>query len=231
MTFTNHMINSIQSPIQAQRGVALIVSMVMLVVITLISVAVMGGSRLEWMMATNSRAQNDANIRAEAALRDGEAAARGLGNPDTFAGWGTPDDAFFHTPYPGDPVTPEPLNLNLRDPNNWGGLGANATTVAPAGTVNEFVVEYMGCRNTSGAACATTPECSTIAGDSCIYTFRIWGFASDNNNRGSTRITQSLYVRNVTIFILSGSGSHFASSVQYMRLGYAEIYNTQIPDS
>jgi len=61
-----------------QQGVALIISMILLLVITLIGVAVMGGSRLEWLMANNSHFQSDAAMRADATLRVAESKITGV---------------------------------------------------------------------------------------------------------------------------------------------------------
>jgi type IV pilus assembly protein PilX len=55
-----------------QSGSALIVSLVILVVMTLIGITAMGGSSLQERMAGNSRDMSIAFQAAEAALRDGE---------------------------------------------------------------------------------------------------------------------------------------------------------------
>lgn len=193
-----------------QRGIALIVSMVMLVVITLIGVAVMGGSRLEWLMVNNSLFQTDTNIRVESALREGEAAAR-LFDPIAVASWGIADQFFFN-PTAGSPPTGETLLPDPTNPMNWTGAitAADATTVAPGGTVNKYVVEYMGeCGVGVTAGGCNTPCAGALP---CIYTYRIWAYSSDNTNKGATRIAQSTFIRTDT-----------GTTTTYDRVGYAEI--------
>lgn len=194
-----------------QYGVALIVSLVMLVVITLIGLAVMGGSRLELLMTNNTRYQTDVAIRAEAALRDGEIVVAAIADPDA-----TPLPlGFAVTPLPADP----------RNPSNWNGtLPVNATTLTPVSTTNRYVVEYMGCRHSSSTlpnfACGT-PRATTCIDPNrpCIDTYRVWGYATDNS--GSTRIAHSVFVRQQP----GPPGMPFS----FRRIAYAEITNDQPP--
>ncbi len=60
------------SPAQRQRGVVLVVALIMLVVITLLGVSAMQVTSLEERMAGNMRDRSLAFQSAEAALRDGE---------------------------------------------------------------------------------------------------------------------------------------------------------------
>jgi len=206
-----------------QRGVALVVSLVMLVVITLLGVAAMSGSRLEWLMASNTLFQTDAAVRVESALRDGETAARvTVNNPTTFP-WGNPDE-FFHTSSPGDLLPADPLPADPRNPANWNSpelsTAADATTVAPAGTVNKYLVEYMGCSYTGGGSCPLLPSNP----NSNIYTYRIWAYSADNNKKGGTRIAQSTFTMTDKVLASSHPPPSFA------RIGYAEIYNDKAPN-
>lgn len=200
-------INTLNRSSPSQRGVALIVSMVLLVVITLIGVTVMSGSRLEWLMVNNSFTQSDALTRAEAALRDGEARAVALGDPAVFSGWATADELFS---------VADPLAFNPRTPTNWSGSSpaianaADATTIKPS----KYIVEYMGCSVVGGGNCLLV--CPTAT---CVDTYRIWAYSSDENDKGSTRIVQSTFIRTV----ISGGAPTFS------RIGYAEIYNDQAP--
>ena len=163
-----------------QRGAALIVSMVLLVAITLIGVFVMSGSHLEWLMASNSRFQTDAEMRAEAALADGEKDIKtNIPNPLTF-GWPTPDAYYATADIPSDP----------RDISNWvaGSFTTNnASTVPPA----VYFIEYLGCTVTAG-----TTGCQTV-GTTSIQTYRIWAYASDS--KGAARIAQLTLADTVSV--------------------------------
>lgn len=206
-----------------QCGVALIVSLVMLVVITIIGIAVMSGSRLELLMANNTRYHTDAAIRAEAALRDGEIAATAIDPSITFAVGSTlPVPAvpagFAQTPLPADP----------RNPSNWNGAlpAVNATTptaFTALTTTNQYVVEYMGCRRPDTSTppdfdCGDRTACSAL--EPCIDTYRVWGYATDNS--GSTRIAHSVFVRRQP----GPTGIPFS----FRRIAYAEITNDQPPN-
>ena len=60
------------SPRSRQRGAALVTSLIILLILTILGVSAMSGSSLEEMMAGNLRDQSVAFDAAEAALRDGE---------------------------------------------------------------------------------------------------------------------------------------------------------------
>lgn len=192
---------------RSQRGIALIVSLVMLVVITLIGIAVMGGSRLELLMANNIRYQSDAAARAEAAVRDGEfQLATGVFNPGIVG-----------NNVPG--LQPAPLPNDPRNPASWNTLpAANATTLSPGGTTNRYLVEYMGCSSPEREA--SNFNCNaTCLGTSCrdIHTYRVWGYATDIS--GNTRIAQSVFtVTSTPITTVS------------QRIAYTEIKNNEPPN-
>lgn len=153
-----------------QRGVALIISLVMLAAVTLIGVFVMGNSHLEWVMTSNSSFQSDANLRAYAAVRDGMTWIKG---------------DFIHVapPPPADP----------RIPANWEPTKPLAT--APAATsitapgINQYYVELMSCAqgSTPGGTPCGPAYCSL--GNVCTYTYQVWGRASDS--KGAERIVQA----------------------------------------
>jgi Tfp pilus assembly protein PilX len=163
--------------IGTQRGVALVVSMVMLVAITLIGVFVMSGSHLEWLMASNSHFQADAELRAEAALRDGENAAPV--DPNSFI-W-TTNDAFYSAALDPLPSTADPRKIASWDTHEFN--TQTATTISSA----EYLVEYMGCTYQSGSSCSNPCPLNTA----CYYIYQIWAHATDS--KGTSRIVQSTY--------------------------------------
>lgn len=71
---------TMRSPVSRQRGVVLVVSLLMLLVLTMIGLAATRGTTLEQRMTTNQNDQEVAFQAAEAALRSGESALAGAAN-------------------------------------------------------------------------------------------------------------------------------------------------------
>ena len=195
-----------------QRGIALVVSLVMLVAITLIGVFVMNSSRLEWMMSSNSRFQSDAGIRTEAALRDGE-------------------NTIVSTPFISWDITPGFYNsstlINTKDPrkvSNWSNFTSIiATTMTPA----RYIVEYLkqSCLKNlfpfdTTILCTSPPGSIYIR----INTYRVWALASDN--KGTARIAQSTYrkIDNPNPALIIG-GNTIPTGTTFQRINYAAIKN------
>jgi len=164
-----------------QRGAALIVSMVMLLVITVIGIAVMGGSRLELLMANNSQFQSDAFRNSEIAMQAGIASI-----PAPLPTAATPID----TLPPGKIAT---------NPADWTSFTSTPAAL-PAGATGtgNYVVEYLGCSEYK-----YTPPTVTHKQNSCLddplsyvfeFTYRVWSLGTDAN--GATRILQE--VRTIT---------------------------------
>ena len=155
-----------------QKGAALVVSMVMLLVITVIGIAVMGGSHLEWLMANNSHLQTDAYRNAEIAL------AQGLG---TIA---NPPTAF--------PTLPTPSYQDLTDVTKWSDGTILSTTVPTATGSAAYFVEPVKCSQYTPPTplsfvnnnCATATTTRVFA-----YIFRVWALGTDG--KGAARILQS----------------------------------------
>lgn len=122
-----------------QRGIALVMGLIFLAVLTLLSVAAMRGTLLEERMAGNSRDRDLAFQSAELALRAGEAVLSGAVLP-AFA--------------TGTPYTPRIAAGAQRDywidTHDWG-TAAAAVAAAPANTAAapRFVIEQLNV--TSGA--------------------------------------------------------------------------------
>ena len=118
-----------------QKGAALVVSMVMLLVITVIGVAVMGGSHLEWLMANNTHLQTDAYRNAEIALSKGLSTSS-IPNPPTANPATTPFTMAIST------ITPQ----TLADISKWidGTITTAVTVPTPTGS-SAYVMQYLGC--------------------------------------------------------------------------------------
>ena len=197
---------STQNP-PRQRGAALIVSLMMLVAITLIGVAVMSNSRLEWLMATNNALQTSTYPQAEAALIAAENQIR----TNICAGGPTPptncnpanfnwaaNDAFYSQPAappapdPGVAVVADPFpagaNSDPRNINNWGAFNSNGV-----GATSRYVVLYLGCDFVPNPA--NPPGPATTCGGAnttSAFTFQIW--VSTQDAKGVAHLVQATYV-------------------------------------
>ena len=126
-------------------------------------------------MSSNSRFQSDAEMRAEAALRDGE-------------------NAIIITPIINQDVAHGFYNsatlINTKDPRksgNWINLNGKIATLTPA----KYIVEKLN----QSCLSNTTPSSITPCIPGPVYltmsTYRIWSLATDS--KGAARIAQSTY--------------------------------------
>lgn len=212
---------------RAQRGVALVVSMMMLVAITLIGVAVMNSSRLEWRMAANNAFQASAYTQAEVALRAGEqqiiqntctGGAPILPNsnnchPNNFGWSATNTDSFY--------ASTDPLPGNPRAVGTWAaGFGA----AAPGG--GRYAVVYRGCTEVGVGVTAPCNPAPAWAPQMSIFTYEVWAYGIDA--QGAARIVQSTYVMLVNRTnapLAVGNDAPLPAGVftQFRRIGYVEI--------
>ena len=152
-----------------QLGAALIVSMIMLLVVTAIGVAVMGGSHLELLMSNNSYFQTDAFRNAEIALKGG------LNNLPTA----------FNT------LSPDPNKIITWDNTSFG-----APVTTPTGT-SRYAVEYISRDKYNKIPLfyvSPTVTCPGPGGtEFCVDTFRIWGYGTDG--KGAARLIRETFSR------------------------------------
>ena len=161
-----------------QDGAALVVSLVMLLVITAIGVAVMGGSRLEWLMTNNSHLETDAFRNAEIALKTGLGT---IANPPTT----------LPSP-PTDPIsTLDPQDL--ADVTKWNDGTITGIPVATGSGSAAYVREYLGGSEYN----AITPlqfvnnNCNGLPTTSYVYAYvyRVWALGT--NGKGAARLIQT----------------------------------------
>ena len=170
--------------LSAQRGAALVVSMVMLLVITVIGIAVMGGSRLELLMANNSHLQTDAYRNAEIALAAGLDPTTSIINPPS--------------PLPIATTAANPLlPKDLADVAKWSDGTIVGIPVATTTGSAAYVMQYLGCSQytTNGTPyVAFVPNtCSGSSATNVIaYIYRVWALGTDG--KGAARILQSTRV-------------------------------------
>lgn len=179
--------NSAPGAIRGQRGAALIVSLILLLVMTLLGIAAMNSSILQGFMSASQQEQTTRLARSEDFLLEGEfeveqLVANGVGVTLCDDGDGNdvpccpvdtcfrdlaaePDDAFatnsFATAFPG-------------------GVGINGG----------YLIEYMGEFLVPGESVAEGGGLE----DSLIHIFRVSARSTPGSERGGSRIVQSLYV-------------------------------------
>ncbi len=88
-----------------QDGAALVISLILLMVLTLLAVSSMNSANMQEKMAGNLRDQNLAFQSAEAAVRDAEQLLRGLGSKATVEGWNG-SGGLYGSPRPVDEADP-----------------------------------------------------------------------------------------------------------------------------
>lgn len=184
----------------AQQGVALIVSLVMLVAITLIGVFAMSNSRLEWLMTNNSAFESDARLRAQAAAEDG-------------IWWAVYSDKHHVSPTP--PADP-------RIAANWGSLsplGSASSITAPGD--NNYFAELLGCYDEqSGTTCDPPISCKNDH-DKCLFTYQVWARASDE--RGAIRIMRATVIKREVTYVPSAPGQAPTYTPTLLYKAYSEI--------
>lgn len=166
-----------------QKGVALVMSMVFLLILTLIGVTAMSTSALEERMAGNLVDKNYALQAAESALLAGEQWIINQGAMPTFSP-PQPNDGLFLPSTGVDPVWAESTGVwASADVINYVGLGKVKTQPM-------FIIEYMGKASTSkgkttgaGYGAASNPE---------IDIFRITSRGTGGTNDAVTMV-QSTY--------------------------------------
>ena len=122
----------------AEEGSALVVSLLVLLVLTLLALAATRGTTLEERMAGNFRDRNLAFQAAESALREAESFIEGVASVSVFDGTG----GLLR------PADPEPDYLN---PATWTGGGSRVVSASPPGVASppRYIVKHLG--ETGGA--------------------------------------------------------------------------------
>lgn len=158
----------------AQRGVALAVVLILLVVITLLALAAMRGTLLEQRMSSNVVDRGLAFQAAEAALREGEALAASKPVAPTSGCTngicGIPNS------------TSATDNARWSDVNWQGNSRAATVDTAGVGATPRFMVELLQSGLPTGGECTTDLDLSPDAactGDETIYRITARSVAAD----------------------------------------------------
>jgi len=122
-----------QSDARRQRGVAIVVALVLLVVVTLVGLAAVRGTIMQQKMTANFYDREVAFQAAEAALRQGEADVQAAASPSGYRDCSPGSTTkCVPNPFTDSTITPTKVTKASFDPS---GLAASAP---------QYVVEYLG---------------------------------------------------------------------------------------
>lgn len=177
------MLHTARGAKRTQRGAALIVSLILLLVMTLLGLAAMNSSILQGFMSASQQEQTTRLARAEDFLLEGEFEVEQLvvgGVGTTTCGGATlccPVGACYRN-LEADPTQAFDVNSLLR-PFPGGNTAGGG-----------YLIEYMGQFLVPGESVAEGGGLE----DSLIHIFRVSARSVPGNERGGLRIVQSLYV-------------------------------------
>ena len=159
-----------------QRGVSLIVAMVMLIVLTLIGVSSMNTAIVELKMAGSSQQQSIALNRANELLRVGEEGVLDIVEEEEAFDWSTDGPAGYYS---------KSDNINVHD-INWTGLAS----VPGANANDSYIAEYLGDEAIPGESKKEGTDGRIVGG--AVHTFRITSRSAAG--KSAVRLVQSIYV-------------------------------------
>jgi len=161
-----------------QKGISILVALVMLLVLTLIGVSSMNSSIVELKMSTSMQQQGVALNRAEELLRVGESNIDGIiTNPAAFD-FAAAGDGYY--------VTAD--NIDVRD-IDWPTQGL--VSIKPDANVDDtYVIEYQGAKPIPGESVKIATDGRIIGG--AVHTFRLT--TRSVAGKGAVRLVQSIYV-------------------------------------
>ncbi len=159
----------------SQRGVSLIIAMIMLIVLTLIGVSSMNTAITELKMAGSMQQQTIALNRADELLRVGEQDVEAIVNDPSAFDFAAAGDGYYVT---ADKIDVFDLNWSNLKPIQ----GATANDV--------YVTEYLGPKAIPGESVKVSTDGRIIGG--AVHTFRIT--SKSTTGKSARRLVQSLYV-------------------------------------
>jgi Tfp pilus assembly protein PilX len=191
-----------------QRGAALFMALIFLLILTMLGVFGMNVSRLENLMAGNAQFQTTALNNAEYVLVRGERDLQALAdaggvNPFLAADatdqyFCANDDSCLRTSGDGDLIDPAALNwtfsstqVELPDVGNDGSDSDSDTN--PDDGTGQYIIIDAGYDNGTGECVTQQCRQDTLAGAQ-VHVFQVT--ARSTSSRGARRIVQSAYVTN-----------------------------------
>jgi len=160
-----------------QRGVSLIVALVMLLVLTLIGVGSMNTAIVELKMAGSAQQQSRALNRADELLVVGELKVLEIVTEPEAFNYGTPDDGYYL----------KADNIDIYN-INWAEQGL--ASIEGDTPEDVYVVEYMGAETIPGESLKIATDGRIIGG--AVHTHRITSRSATGKN--ALRLVQSIYV-------------------------------------
>ncbi len=161
-----------------QKGVSILVALVMLLVLTLIGVSSMNSSIVELKMATSMQQQGIALNRAEEMLRVGETNIDTIITNPAAYDFAAAGDAYY--------ITADAIDVYQID---WPTQGL--VSIKPDANVDDtYVIEYLGTKPIPGESVKIAPDGRIIGG--AVHTFRIT--TRSVAGKGAIRLVQSMYV-------------------------------------
>ncbi|MCP4766168.1 MAG: hypothetical protein GY875_07835 [Gammaproteobacteria bacterium] len=161
----------------SQRGVSLVVALVMLIVLTLIGVSSMNTAIVELKMAGSAQQQSVALNRANELLRVAEDDVLAIvTNPAAFD-FAAGGDGYY--------ITADDIDVHEI---HWGTEGLNSIQGANANDV--YITEYLGAKTIPGESVKMSTDGRIIGG--AVHTFRITSRSA--TGKGALRLVQSIYV-------------------------------------
>jgi type IV pilus assembly protein PilX len=167
----------IQAGPAAQRGVSLVVALVMLLVLTLIGVSSMNTAVVELKMAGSMQQQGIALNRADELLRVGEEDVLAIVTNPTAFDFAADGDGYY--------VTADDIDVHQLD---WAAAGLN--TNQGDNDNDTYVTEYLGHKAIPGETEKVGTDDRVIGG--AVHTFRITSRSA--TGKSALRLVQSIYV-------------------------------------
>ena len=165
------------SPSQ-QKGVSILVTMVMLLVMTLIGVSSMKTAIVELKMAGSMQQEGLALNRAEEALRVGETDVDAIIADPTAFDFAAVGDSYY--------VNADAVDVQQID---WAASGITSQQ-AGANASDVYVTEYLGAKAIPGESIKISTDGRIIGG--AVHTFRITTRSATGKN--AVRLIQGIYV-------------------------------------
>ena len=172
-----------------QRGAALFMALIFLLILTILGVFGLNISRLENLMAGNNQFQTTALSNAELILSVGEQKLRSILGNVPFTEWNDVGDHYYDRTSESTQVI-DTSALNWTFPFGYDDNPANHST-DPSAHDSRFVIEYTGAEIVPGNDASVENTSSCVAG-SCVWVFLVT--TQNEASRGAKRTVQSVYV-------------------------------------
>ena len=167
----------IQAGLTSQRGVSLVIALVMLLVLTLIGVSSMNTAIVELKMAGSMQQQGVALNRADEALRVAEEDVLAIVTDPAAFDFTVADDGYY--------VTADNIEVHEID---WPTQGL--TSIQGANANDTYVTEYMGAKPIPGESVKVGTDGRIIGG--AVHSFLIT--SRSEASKGALRLAQSIFV-------------------------------------